>query len=602
MKIFKTPVSANYNPVTMLTFALNYQNGKLDPYGYHLENVIFHLLDTILVFLFIFLLPRRNLLMASIVALFFGIHPMHVESVSWISERKDVLYVFFFLAGLITYLRYSETRKIIWYLFTFLFFLLSCLSKGMAVVFPVILLLIDYLRDVKWKRSLLIEKIPFFLLSLVFGIIAIKIQQSAQAIIAAKVLTIFQRLMFASYGAVMYIVKLFVPYKLSALYPYPDISPDSSLPLIFYLSPFILFIIIGALIYFFRKKKKEIVFGLLFYFVSVALVLQFISTGSAVIADRYSYLSYIGLLFAVAYIINKSWQSKSGIWRSLKYPLVIIAIIGAVTLGYRAYSRTQVWKNSETLWTDVVAKYPGAYTAYYNRAIYYSDNHNEENAISDFTKAIAIDSTNATVFSNRGLLYLHCGKDDSAITDFTKAIELAPATADIYSDRGLLYLNKGETNLAMTDFAKAIALDSTDANAFSNRGLLYLRQGKNDSAIADYNKAISLNPNSAFFYYNRGLCYNALNQYEKALDDFTSGIQLHPQSVESFYNMRGLCNVSFQKYNEAISDFSKAIEVNPSVADFWLNRSIAENKIGESESSKADALKAQQLQGNRLRN
>jgi protein O-mannosyl-transferase len=597
VKIFETPVSDNYHPITILSLALNYRYGKLNTFGYHLVNLIFHLLNTILVFLFVFLLTRRNLMMAAIVSLFFGIHPMHVESVTWISERKDVLYVFFFVAGLITYLRYRETKKNVWYLFTFLLFILSCLSKGMAVVFPVILLLIDYLKEVRWERRLFVEKIPFFLLSIVFGIIAVKIQQNGQAFNAMKTYTIFQRLIFASYGAVMYIVKLFVPYKLSAYYLYPDIRNHNGIPLIFYLPSFILLLITGALVYFFRKKEKEIVFGLLFYFVSVALVLQFITVGLAIMADRYSYLSYIGLLFVAAYIINKVWESKSGILMLLKYPFIIIVVAGAVLFSLQTYSRTQAWKNSDVLWTDVINKYPDAYMAYYNRGLLYVDEGKYDSAIADFsetikydssyvnayyslgliyskynnkqdlamayyTKAIAIDPACAAAYLNRALLYDNYGKGDSAMNDLSEAIKIDPRLAEAYTNRGIGYYNYGKKDLALADFKKAITLDSTVADAYSDRGTLYLNNGETDLALADLNKAIAHDSSSAICYYNRGLCYEALHQYEKA-----------------------------------IADFSKAIELNSSVYYFWLNRSIAESKIGQSEMAKADAIKARQLQG-----
>ncbi len=600
LKIFETPVSANYHPITILTLALNYRNSKLNPMEYHLENVIFHLLNNILVFVFIFLLTRRKLLMASIVALFFGIHPMHVESVSWVSERKDVLYVFFFLAGLITYLRYRETKKIVWYTFTFLLFILSCLSKGMAVVFPVILLLIDYLNGVKQNRKVIFEKIPFFLLSIIFGIIALKIQQSGQAITAMNTFTIFQRLMVVSYGAIMYIVKFFVPYKLSTLYPYPDIYNPNGIPLIFYLSPFILLGIIGALIYFFRKKEKEIVFGLLFYFVSVALVLQVISVGSAIMADRYSYLSYIGLLFVVAHVINKAWQSKAGILASMKYPFIIIAIIGIVIFSYQSYSRTLVWKNSEVLWTDVIDNYPDAAIAYVSRAAYYNTKNETKKALADYNSALKLNvfssSSYRNAYFNRGLIYSNYGKTDSAFADLTRVIEIDPGYADAYINRGLLYYSVGKNNLAIADYNKAIALDPNNANAYNNKGLLYYKNFKDDSAIADYNKAIALNSSVATYYYNRGLEYKAINQYGKALEDFTKGIQLNPENVGLYYNARGVCYVSLQNYTEAITDFSRAIQINPSAAEYWLNRSFAENKAGQSENAKADALKAQQLQ------
>jgi protein O-mannosyl-transferase len=632
--IFKTPVDLNYHPLTVLSLALNYQNGKLDPSGYHLENLILHLLNTILVFLFIYLLTRRNLLMAAIVSLFFGIHPMHVESVTWVSERKDVLYVFFFLSGLIAYLRYSETKKIAWYFFTLLLFILSCLSKGMAVVFPVILLLVDYLKGVKWKWRILLEKIPFFILSIVFGIIAVK-SQAGQAMVSIQSFNFLQQILFASYAALMYIVKLFVPYKLSAFYPYPDTFSPNGIPLIFYLSPFIVLVLLAAVVYFFLKKEKEIVFGLLFYFVSVALVLQFVAVGAAIIADRYSYLSYIGLLFIAAYLINKVWQNKSRVLALMKYPVMLIVIIGAVTFSFQTYSRTQVWKDSDTLWSDVVNNYTEVPTAYFNRANYYYDINQIDKAVSDYTsalqsghidndsykkiyydrgllyytyykkydlsiadytKAIAIDDTFRRGYYNRGLVYTEVGKYDSAIVDFGTAIKLYPGYVDAYSNRGAAYFKEGKVNLALDDYNTAIALAPANAAIYNNQGSAYLNSGKTGLALADYNRAIALNPSSVMFYYNRGLCYNALNQYENAANDFTKAIQLDPQNEAAYYNMRGICNINLKNYAEAIADFSKDIDINPSVAGYWFNRSVAETKSGQSEAAKADALKSKELQ------
>jgi protein O-mannosyl-transferase len=585
-KIFETPVSGHYHPLTILTLAFNYQTGKLNPMGYHFENVIFHLLNTILVFFFIFLLTRRNLLMAAIVSLFFGIHPMHVESVTWISERKDVLYVFFFIAGLITYLRYSETKKIGWYFFTLLLFVLSCLSKEMAIVFPVILLLIDYLKGVKWERRLFVEKIPFFLIAIILGVIEVKIQ-SGNTANYIKIFTIFQRLMFASYAAIIYIVKLFAPYKLSAFYPYPNTHSYNGAALIFYLSsPFILIAILSGVVYFFLKKEKEIVFGLLFYFVSVLLVVQFVPLNPGITPDRYSYLSYIGLLFIAAYLINKAWQSKSGVLALMKYPLMIIAIIGAVTFSYRSSSRTQVWKNSEVLWTDAIDNYPGV-LAYKARGDYYYSIHEIDKAISDFNKAVALDSSYKYVYNNRGLLYLNTGKTDLALPDFDKAIALDSTYTEAYINRGLLYSNTGKTNLAMSDLNKAIALDSTYADAYNNLGLLYFKTGKNDSALTDFTKAIALAPAYADAYNNLGLFYYKTGKANLAIADFSKVIALDSKMADA-YNNRGSLYYLNGKNDSALADFTKAIAINPAAVSYYFSRGCCYRKLNQYEKAADD--------------
>ena len=562
-EIFKTPVSLNYHPITILSLALNFQNEKFEPKGYHEVNIIFHLLNTLLLFFFIFLLSRRNLLMSIIVALFFGIHPMHVESVSWVSERKDVLYVFFFLAGLITYLRFKESKKMIWYLFTLLLFILSCLSKGMAVVFPVILLLIDYLLEIKWKRNLFIEKIPFFILSLVFGIVAFKIQ-SGGAITDTKFFTFFQRIMFASYGAIMYIVKFVVPINLSSYYPYPTLNKNDIIPFIFYLYPFILLGIIVT-VYFFFRKEKPIVFGLLFYIVSVALVLQFVSVGSVIMADRYSYLSYIGLLYVFAYLINKAWQSKIRAFAIIKYLLIGIAIIAAIDFGYQTYVRTQVWKNSETLWTDVI---------------------NKIGNISQADKA----------YVGRGKYYRSIKEDNKAISDYKSAIRLNPFYALSYNNLANIYRERGQVDSALTGYNNAIVLNPNDYLSYSNRALIYKDLKEYEKAKQDFDRSISLNPNYWANYYNRGLYYYDIQDDEKAIAEYNKAVQLNYLYTDIYY-WRGLSYWRLKKYAESINDYSKAIELNPSVGNYWLHRSISESALGKTEDAKSDMAKGLQLLG-----
>ena len=601
-EFFKTPVSGNYHPVTVLSLALNYRFGKLDPVGYHAVNILFHLFNTILVFLFIFLLTRRNLLMAVVVSLFFGIHPMHVESVTWISERKDVLYVFFFMAGLITYLKYTELKKISWYVFTMVLFVLSCLSKAMAVVFPVVLILIDYLREVKWERRSLVDKLPFFIISIVFGIVAVKTQQSGAAISAMGLFTVPQRLVFAGYGAVMYIVKFFAPVKLSAFYPYPDVYGTEGVPVLYYIFAVLFLVLAAAIIYFFRKQEKELVFGLLFYLVTVVLVLQLISVGSAIIADRYSYLSYIGLLLVVAYLINKVWQSKNGIAVALKYPVIIIVMITAALFGVQTYARTQVWNNGETLWTDAISNYGNTAVPYANRGAYYLTQNNITKALTDYDQALKFNVFSATAYRdayyNRGLIYYNTGKNDSAFADFTKVIQIAPTFVGAYANRGNIFYDYGKYSAALADYERAIAIDANYADAYNDCGLLFYKILKDDSALIYYNKAIALNRTNATYYYNRGLEYRATNQFDKAINDFTIGIQLNPQNVMLYYNLRGVCYLALSQYSPAVADFTKAIELNPSVPDFYSNRSVAEGKMGDVVSAKSDAGMAQQLKGN----
>ena len=211
--------------------------------------------------MFVYMITRRSLIMAAVVSVLFGIHPMHVESVTWIAERKDVLYVFFFMGGLVTYLKYLNDKRIIWYFVTLILFVLSCLSKAMAVVFPLILMLVDYYYSSEksevplWKRASILNKIPFFIVSLIIGIAAFKIQHEGNIMQAMQLFTLPHRALFACFGAVMYIVKLLIPVNLSAFYSYPPYSAAKGLPTVITIAPVFILIIIGVIYFFFRKKK-----------------------------------------------------------------------------------------------------------------------------------------------------------------------------------------------------------------------------------------------------------------------------------------------------------------------------------------------------------
>ena len=533
-KIFTSVVNENdYYPATIISLAFNYQYGKLNPAGYHLCNVILHMLNTMLVFMFIFIITKRNLLMASIVALFFGIHPLHVESVAWVTERKDVLFMFFFLIGLITYLRFRESGKWIWFFITIILFLLSCLSKSTAVVFPAILLLIDYLLNEKLNKKMLFEKIPLLLISIGFVILTFVLHNkgSLQTNVVQK--TFIHQIMFASYDLIWYAYKLIIPNNLSAYYLFPD---EKAIPLIYKISPVILLCVL-IIIFVFLRKNKAIVFGLAFYFFSIVLMLQLIPTGNGDfnMADRYSYLASIGLLFLIAYSVNFIWQKTY----KFRYAIVGIVTIYAIILSHRAYSRTKVWQNDETLWSDVIIKNPErCFVGYYNRGFYYQ-------------------------YTSKDLA--------KAFSDYSKAIEINPNYVDAYNNRGELLMNEKKYDLALSDIDKSIQLNP------------------------NYAKAFTPSIEKAKVYYNRGLLYEyGFKQYDLALADYNTALKLNPKN-SGLYNYRGILSVKMGRNDLAIVDFSKAIELDASMPDYWINRSVIENNIGKKQEAIADAIKAQQL-------
>ena len=521
--IFSNQVLGNYHPLTILSYAFNYAISGLDPFSYYLVNYLFHLLNTILVFYFIWNISGNNKFIAAFVAIVFGIHPMHVESVAWVAERKDVLYTFFFLLALIQYWKYLVNGKKSHFWLCFILFVLSLLSKPAAIVLPLLLLLLDYWKGRSITLKVVIEKIPFFLLSLVFGVLTVKIQ-SPSAMAGLDVFSITDRLFFACYVLMVYFFRFFVPYPLSAFHPFP-LSNAIGWPI--YASP--LFVVALGTAFWFLRKNKVVVFGILFYVINLLLVLQILSIGLTIVSERYTYVPYIGLAFMFATIVSRVKFIPP------KISLAVAAVF-AIVLGIITFQRTQVWKNSGTLWTDALKTYPKTPYARTNRANY--------------------------------------------LSKLALRPEQKPFADSIYK-------------VAYEDCAIALKSRPNHAPTFEYRGLMNLDRQQFKEAFADANELIRLRPNYRIGYDIRATCYYKFNEPEKALADYDKCISIKPDDHRSYNNRGTILMNSFQKYNEALNEFAKAINISP-LASYYLNRSICYYKMGDMVKAKEEALMAVQ--------
>lgn len=487
-----------YHPLTLVSLAVDYHFFKLNPQGYHVTNLVLHLLNCVLVFWFILLLAesvkRRAessvhslsanlypLTAAFITALLFGIHPLRVESVAWVAERKDVLYTFFFLGSLISYV-YFVAGKWKYYGLSLGLFVLSIISKPTAISLPVILVLIDYFNERKFSKNTVIEKIPFFVVSIIIGIVTIVAQNSGKSNYLS--FTVFENILISFNGFLMYLTKTVFPVNLSCVYPYPD-KVENMFPLIFYISPFIVMILVGIVLSSIKYTRK-IVWGSLFFLFTIGPVLKYLPIGEGMIAERYTYVPLIGLFYLMSegiVWINQNFKIKNQKLRNILFLVVLGLIIG--TLSVLTWQRCKVWENGFTLWSDVIKNYP------------------------EYSKA----------YNNRGNIYLSRNEYDNAITDYNRALELNQNYAKVFNNRGNAYRRKKEYGKAVSDYNRALELDPNCEEAYNNRGNVYLIKEEYDKALADYNKALSLDPNITQIYYNRGIIYLINKDYTKAQAD-----------------------------------------------------------------------------------
>ena len=435
-----------------------------------------HLLNTALVFAFVSKLAPGG--KWTIVATSLLRDPSDARDPSaWIAGRKDVLYAFFYLLDL-AYLRYlrrsvgSARRR----------FPRSYQSHQTGR---------DRAPDSGRNRLLppsarprgVLEKLPLRDLGR-FPAATFQIQQSAGAINREDIGPVFPRVLVACFGLMMYVAKALAPIGLSAIYPYPK-NPATSLGPEFYLALVFVVVALSGVIYL-SRKNRGVLFGVAFFLINVALVLQFVTVGKAVMADRYTYLPYVGLFFALAWGLDQQSTSASA-GRLARFVVAGILLLLVPVSLVQTWKRCQVWRDSGTLWSDVIRRYPGRiYDAYNNRGKYYFDTNRFAEALADYEQALVLDPKPARSYFAKGSALGRLGQTDAALACFDRALELDPSLVEARSDRAGIRLMQGDLPGAISDLDVAIRLNPGFRGSYVNRGSAYAMTGDLESAVADW--------------------------------------------------------------------------------------------------------------------
>ncbi len=608
-EIFKeSSFMGNYHPLSLLSLSIDYsiggedENGKIDPFMYHFTNILLHLFITLLVLWFVYEL-FDNINIAIIAALLFGVHTLHVESVAWVSERKDVLYSLFFVASLVSYVKFTKCGKYKYYVISFFMFVLSLFSKGQAVSLAVTLFAIDYFKNRKLLDiKIILEKVPFFILAVIFGLLAIEAQAKGNAIVSGEAYSFVHRIGFAGYAFMQYIIQLIAPVNLSAIYPYPDIL-NKTIPAYYwlFLLPSIAVLVFGIISF---KKSKVVTFSIAFFIINIFLLLQFIPVGSAVHADRYAYIPSIGFFILIAWFAQRLIENKKEMKK------VVFSFVGVFTivLIFMTMSRNEVWANSEALWDDTVEKSPKAVVAWNNRgslkdkkATVAKDSLNlkkaellRRQAIKDFTIAIKGKPDYSHAFYNRGSSQYELGKQiadtlmiKKSIKDFTKALHFDPAFPEAYHNRGNAVGELGNLEEAMKDYDMAISLKKDDANFYVNRGVTKGKLNMMKEAVIDFNVAVKLNPRHESVYSNRGLARSRLGDKEGAIKDYDMAIRIKPLFFTAFFN-RAITKYENEDFQGALNDINIVIQKSDKFIESSYWRGRIKEKLGDNKGALED--------------
>jgi protein O-mannosyl-transferase len=537
---------SHWLPVTWLSLMLDSQIFGLNPSGYHLVNLLFHVINTILLFLVLRRMTRA-LWPSAFVACLFAIHPLHVESVAWVTERKDVLSTFFWMLTMGAYSYYVDRSGFRRYFFVLLFFVLGMMAKPMLVTLPFVLLLLDYwplqrfqnikpdhksqsemskllysdkqkktskkkqaaavketlevkkLAESEYKGSLIYpllwEKIPIFVLAIPFSIITYIVGQEGGTVRSIEVFPMSVRIGNAFISYISYIGKMIWPSNLAVLYPHPGLLLPWQV-----LGSVSLLIAITLVFIWKVKKSPYLATGWLWYLGTLVPVIGIVQIGNQAMADRFTYIPLIGLFIMVAWGFPELLKK----WKYRKEILFTLSTVCILCLSIIAWTQVGHWQNSITLFDHSLKVTDNNWLIYNNRGVAYADLSNYKQAIEDYDRVIEIKPGYVDAYYNRGNAYDKLGQYQRAIEDYNQAIRLKPDNVEAYNNRGFAYDQLGQYQRAIEDYSQAIRLKPDDIKFLNNRGFAHGKLGQNQLALKDFNESIHLNPNSAAAYDRRG--------------------------------------------------------------------------------------------------
>ena len=527
-------ISKYYIPLTYFSYAIDYTWFGLDAEAFHRTNLILHVLNTLLVFCFFYLLSQNPILAFGGAALF-SVHPLNVEAVAWISERKGLMAFSFLLLALISYQRHLERASKNFYGAAILFFLLSFLSKPVGLMFPFLLLLLDRFHNRPWNPQALYEKIPFFIGSVLFGILSFWGQASGGAMGSRTTLSL-ENLLAAGYGVFIYLGKFFFPADLSAFYPYPQTIG------------FVYLLLTGALILeiVYLRKYREVFWSQVFFLVALLPAIKLVPFGDFVAADRLIYFPSLGLFFLSGFALYRLGRAigATDIFRTT-IVFLTLAVLLAILSGM-SRDRLKVWQDGERIWKNVLEQYPGVALAHDNLGHHYVQKGRLEDGIAEYKKALALNPKDAITYNNLGTAYRRKGLLDEAIEAYQKALELNPSYAMAYTNLGVAYEQKGMVEEAISAHLKSLSLDPHNSLAHTNLGAAYMRQGMLEKAIKEHRRALGLDPSNAMAHANLGAAYGESGRLDEAIAEFKQTLAFDPYYAKAHYNLA----VAYLRKNE----------------------------------------------------
>jgi len=532
--------SSNWHPLSWLSHMIDVELYGMDAGRHHMTNIIFHILNSLLL-LYTLIRFTGNLWQSSVVAALFALHPINMEVVAWVSQRKTLLCFFFWLLALWSYQGYVKRPGMGRYLSALLFFIFGMMSKQAIVVFPLVLMLLDYWPLARYQsdkpdsamgrsgifRALIKEKIPFFVIAFAGSILTYFAQKSGGAVTSFDILPLNVRITNALLSYSTYLGKAFWPHKLAILYPYPDSIPVWCVGVSTVLLGFITYCAIKT-----ARRHPYFIVGWLWYLLILIPVIGIVQIGIQAMADRYASVPLIGIFIVLAW----GFSEVSRAWDHRKLKLAALAITSLFVLMTATFKQAQTWRNSVTV----------------------------------FEQALSISTDNYLAYNNMGFAFSSQNRIDDAITQYAVALKLKPDYADARFNLGVALFVKGKYSEAVDQFARAFQIDPYNIKTLNNLGAAMTKLGRVAEAIQHYKAALRIDPEYTDAHRNLANTLFESGEYLKAMRQYRSVIRIDP-SDEHAHNNLGIILIKLGKTDDAVYHFSKALRIDNNFEEAQYN-------------------------------
>jgi len=592
---FTTGYASNWHPLTWLSHMLDCELYGLDPGPHHVTNLVFHIANSILLFL-VFKRMTAASWRSGFVAALFALHPLHVESVAWIAERKDVLSTFFWLLTMWAYIRYAEKPNVRRYLTVILLFAMGLMAKPMLVTLPVVLLLLDYwpldrMSDAVWPGKtglrfdpkLVYEKVPLIVLSVMSSVMTFYVQQQGGAMRSIEQFPARLRVANAALAYVKYMVKAVWPLNLAVLYPFPK-----SIAFWQFAVAVVILLGITAAALRLRRRFPYLAVGWGWYLVTLVPVIGIVQVGLQSIADRYTYVPLIGLFVTVAWGVTEMTSR----WRHKRTWLTVLASAVVAAMMVCTWFQTSHWRTSKDLFTQALRSTSNNSVAHQCLGSALQKEGRIADAIEHYREAVRISPYYTKAYYNLGTALVIQGNNIEAMSNYEKAVQIDPDFAEAHVNLGIALAQENEYEKAIRHFSEALRIDPEDADALNNLGFALTQQGNHRQAVTRYSEAVARNPESATAHYNLGVALAGQGNHNEAISHYSEALRLDPEFAEA-HNKLGNALFRLNKLDDAIEHYNEAIKIDPQYSGALNNLGDAlavQGKLDEAIARYAEAI------------